>query len=146
MSRALQICLMILTAALCGVCVLQWQGESRAAARQQALAAELADAQTTLQSRQEKLTAWEQEITRLNAALTDQAAAQKALPDLEAKLAETTGQLEAQAAAFTQTTTAAEALNAQLKKALDERDALAGRLNERTREFNTLAEKYRKSR
>ena len=144
MSRALQICLMFLTAALCGVCLLEWHRETLAASREWSLAAELATAQGTIRSQQEKLTAWEQEITRLNIALNDRAADQKALPELEAKLTEAARQIEAQAAAAAQASIAGDTLGSYLKKALEERDVLATRLNERTREFNVLAEKYRK--
>lgn len=145
MSRALQICLMLLTAALCAVCVLQWQRETRSAAREQALASTLQDAQLTVEAQTGKLAIWEQEITRLNAALSEQTAKQKTLPELETKLVEATRQLEAKTDALTKLSAAGASLRTQLQKALDERDALARRLNERTAEFNALAAKLRRT-
>jgi hypothetical protein len=144
MTRTLQICLMILTTALCGVCVLQWQREGRAAAREQALAGEIQALQADRVVQTEKLAAWEQEITRLNDALTAPAAAGKSLTELQGELTAVTRQLEQKTAALTQLSAAGETLRGQLQKALDERDALARRLNERTAEFNALAAKLRK--
>lgn len=143
MSRILQICLMILTTALCGVCVLQWQREGRAAVREQALAREIQALQADRVVQTEKLAAWDQEITRLNDALTAQAATGKASTELQAELTAATRQLEQKTAAVTQLSAAGETLRTQSQKALDERDALARRLNERTAEFNALAAKLR---
>ena len=145
MSRALQISLMILTASLCGFCILQWQRESRATARQRSLFLELAAAQEASQSQTAKLALWEQEISRLTTALADQAASRTALSGMQAKLDELTRQLEAKTTALTEFSSVSETVRLQLAKALDERDALAARLNARTREFNALADKFRKT-
>lgn len=146
MSRTLQISLMVLTAMLCGVCVWQWQRESRAAAAYFSLRDELAAARSQTGAQTVKLAEWEKEIARLNEALATQSESITKLPEIEARATAATQQFEAAQAVFTQQQAAFETLKTQLQKALDERDALATQLNTRTREFNALAEKYRKAR
>ncbi len=146
MSRILQICLMVLTAALGGVCLIQWQRESRVAAYVAELKNQLGQARETVAAQTARLAAWEQEIARLTGALAAQSEANWRLPQLEAQTLEARQQWEAGQALLTQQQASLASLHQQLEKALDERDALAGRLNERTREFNALADKYRTGR
>ena len=146
MSRILQICLMVLTASLCVVCLIQWQRESRVAAYVAEIKNQLGQARETMADQTARLAAWEQEIARLTAALAAQSEATRRLPQLEAQTVEARQQWEGSQALLTQHQASRASLHEQLKKALDERDALAGRLNERTKEFNALAEKYRTGR
>ena len=143
MSRILQICLMVLTAALGVVCLIQWQRESRVAAYVAEIKSQLGQARETMVDQTARLAAWEQEIARLTAALASQSEASRRLPQLEAQTVEARQQWEASQALLTQQQAS---LQEQLEKALDERDVLAGRLNERTKEFNALADKYRAGR
>ena len=143
MSRILQICLMVLTAALGVVCLIQWQRESRVAAYVAEIKSQLGQARETMVDQTARLAAWEQEIARLTAALASQSEASRLLPQLEAQTVEARQQWEASQALLTQQQAS---LQEQLEKALDERDVLAGRLNERTKEFNALADKYRAGR
>ena len=146
MSRILQICLMVLTAALGVVCLIQWQRESRVAAYVTEIKNQLGLARETMADQTARLAAWEKEIARLTAALAAQSEASRRLPQLEAQTVEARQQWEAGQALLTQQQASLASLHEQLEKALDERDALAGRLNERTKEFNALADKYRTGR
>ncbi len=137
MSRALSISLMLLTAALCGVCVVQWQRELRAAARERTLQRDLAEATASQQRLTDQLATRDQEIARLHAALV--AAATPPAPP-----ADLTGALAQKTTALAELTATHTALQAQLTKALDERDAMATRLNQRTQEYNTLAARLKK--
>lgn len=145
MSRSLQISLMILTAALCGVCVLQWLRESRMAAQAAGLEGQLVEARRTQESQKTQLANWEQEIGRLHQNLSVQMEAAHRVPELEAAAAAARQELDALKTATAGHQTTVDTLNQQVKKVLDERDALAGQLNERTKAFNALAEKYRKA-
>ena len=144
MTRLLQIGLMVLTAALCGVCLLQWQRESRLTRGREDLAVQLHASRETLAAQAAQLDVREAEIARLNAALGESAKDRPAVAELES--AATARARAALEAALGEQTDAAETARTQLKQALDERDSLATRLNQRTMEFNTLAEKYRKAR
>ncbi len=145
MSRLLQISLMVLTAILCGVCVLQWQRESRLAAQVAKAGNDLTKAHSTMEQQRAQLAVWEEEIRRLNQALSAQHEATRRLPELEAAAAAARQELETLQAATARNQATVDTLTGQLKKALDERDAVATQLNERTKAFNSLAEKYRKA-
>ena len=146
MSRLLQISLMLLTAVLCSICVWQWHQGSRAAEKIRTLEAGLHQAGDTLQNQTLTIQRLEAEITRLDTALAAQTSALQEQAAVQSKTnAAAQGPDETQKA-LTEYRTLAETLGPQLKQALSERDALATRLNERTRDFNALAEKYRKAR
>ncbi len=144
MSRALQISLMLLTAMLCSICLRQWHQGSLASEKIRTLAAGLQEAGETMQNQTLTLQRWETEITRLNAALAAQTTAVQEQAALHAEAATATQSLSGHQKVLTEHQTLTETLRTQLQQALTERDTLATRLNERTREFNVLAEKYRK--
>lgn len=127
MTRALHFSLMALTAALCFVCLLQWQREAAAGRRERQLRAELAGVEAAARRQAAEGEVGEQKAARLEAALAEEVRKSAGAQQEEARRQE--------AARGEQ--------GAQLRRALEERDALAQRLNERTREFNALAEKYR---
>ncbi len=146
MSRILQICLMVLTAALCVVCLIQWERERRMMAHVADVKSELDQARGTMAGQTARLAAWDEEIARLTAALEAQGEATRHLSQLEAQTVEFRQQWEASQALLARQQDGVADLQEQLKKALDERDILANRLNERTKEFNSLADKYRTGR
>jgi phosphoenolpyruvate-protein kinase (PTS system EI component) len=146
MSRLLQLSLMLLTTVLCSICVWQWHEGSRAAEKIRTLEAAWQQAGNTMQSQTLTRQRQEAEITRLNTALAAQTAALQEQAALQTKATAAAQSLDEHQKSLTDHQTLSETLRTQLKQALSERDALATRLNERTREFNLLTEKYRKAR
>jgi DNA repair exonuclease SbcCD ATPase subunit len=146
MSRLLQLSLMLLTAVLCSICLWQWHQGTRASEKIRALESTLQQAGETLQSQILTIQRWEAEINRLNTALAAQTAALQEQAALQTKANAAAEGLGEPQQALKELKTLSETLRTQLSQALSERDALATRLNERTREFNLLTEKYRKAR
>ena len=154
MNRSIIISLGIVLAALCGLCLWQWKREAE-------FRAAIGDYHTRLETETKvhtesrlRITALEAEVARL-AELRD---------DTEAKYLETLAGLRAlqpdwaqrgltievlsrvsAAAPVTESQNAAiQKQNGMLKTLAAERDAAIQKLNARTREFNTLTDKYNK--
>jgi chromosome segregation ATPase len=153
-NRALTIALGILLAALCGVCVWQWKREADFRAAIADFAGKLGREQEAHDQSSQRLTVLEAEIARLTrlrddteakylATLTELRAIQ---PDWIARGHSLTAlsQIAAAAPAAASQNAAITRQNELLKQLTTERDSAIEKLNARTREFNSLTEKYNK--
>ncbi|MES2705799.1 MAG: hypothetical protein V4726_04270 [Verrucomicrobiota bacterium] len=152
--------LIAISLGLCALVVAQWTQDSRRRQRQSVIEMQAMAAEATASDLQDKLHAWESEISRLTE-LSKTAAARE--EELKKEIERLTGILKERDAAgagavpadyganlrkleeeINKRNESITRLNASVLKATRERDDFAGRLNARTREFNDLTLKYNK--
>jgi hypothetical protein len=158
LNRALTIALALALAGLCSLCVIQWRREADFRAAIGSLTEQHRAGMKARAKLEQKLAALESEIRRLSG-LRDDAEARflaahddlrllrqdwTARADTIQALSELAAGAAADPAALTAQNAAITAQNEMLRKLAAERDAAIHQLNARTREFNSLTEKYNK--